>query len=67
MNTKFMAKGGWYSFRNDDYSWDLDTLRIQGSTFHGAPISLSDAEIEKNAPTDVDFGDVENVSFTSEQ
>lgn len=62
----FLAKRGWYSFRNDDYSWDLDTLRIQGSAFHGAPISLPDAEIERNAPTDVNFEDVENVTFTNE-
>lgn len=63
---EFMAKRGWYSFRNDDYSWDLDTLRIQGSAFHGAPISLPDEEIERNAPTDVDFDSIENVTFTSE-
>jgi glycosyltransferase involved in cell wall biosynthesis len=63
---KFLAKRGWYSFRNEDYSWDLDTLRIQGSAFHGAPISLSDEEIKRNAPTDVNFDDVENVALTSE-
>jgi glycosyltransferase involved in cell wall biosynthesis len=63
---KFLAKGGWYSFRNDDFSWDLDTLLIQGSTFHGVPLDVPDEEIVKNGPTDVGFAGVENVTFTTE-
>lgn len=62
---EFMAKGGWYSFRNNDFSWDLDAIRIQASTFHGAPLDLPDEEITENGPTDVSFEDIENVTFTN--
>jgi glycosyltransferase involved in cell wall biosynthesis len=64
---KFLTKRGWYSFRTDDYSWNLETLRIQGNTFHGVPLSIPDEELEKNGPTDVTFDDVENVTFTNEK
>ena len=63
----FLAKRGWYSFRTDDYSWDLETLRIQGNTFHGVPLNIPDEELKKNGPTDVTFDDVENVTFTNKQ
>lgn len=65
-NREFLAKGGWYSFRSDDFSWDVEMLHIQGSTFHGAPPNVPDAKILERGPTDVDFDGLENVAFTSE-
>lgn len=62
----FLAKGGWYSFRNDDFDWDLDALRLQGSTFHGAPLDVPDRVVAERGPTDVDLDDLENVEFRSE-
>ncbi|PCR90101.1 glycosyltransferase family 4 protein [Natrinema ejinorense] len=62
----FLAKGGWYSFRTDDFSWDPETLHIQGNTFHGAPLELPAEEILQHGPTDVGFDDLDNVTFTSE-
>lgn len=63
---EFLAKGGWYSFRNDDFSWDPEALHIQGNTFHGAPLELPAAEILEHGPTDVPLDDLDNVTFTSE-
>ncbi|WP_459192817.1 glycosyltransferase family 4 protein [Halosimplex sp. J119] len=60
---EFYAKGGWYAFRNDDFSWDLDTLRLQGSTFHGAPLETPYRAVAAEAPTDVDLEGVENATF----
>lgn len=62
----FLAKGGWYSFRNDDFSWDLDAIRMQANAFYGAPLEIPDEELERNAPTDASFEDCENVTFTRE-
>ncbi|NUB91823.1 glycosyltransferase family 4 protein [Haloterrigena sp. SYSU A121-1] len=62
----FLAKGGWYGFRNDDFSWDVEALHLQGSTFHDAPSDVPEAEILERGPTDAEFDDLENVAFTSE-
>lgn len=64
---EFRAKGGWYGFRDPDFSWDLDALRMQGSAFHGAPLSVPDERILANAPEDVPLDDLDNVTFTSER